>query len=67
MRAIQEVIPASQLHWVSTALQHADGLTKSDPVLRATFMEWLQCPTVSLQDTRVKENNTSVKSVQGVA
>ena len=69
VRAIQEVIPDSQLHWVPTGLQHADGPTKSDPALRATFMEWLQCPTVAvaLQETRVKENNTSVKPVQGVA
>ena len=62
IRAIQEVVPASNLHWVPTHLQYADGLTKVSKELRSTFRDWLSRPIVVLTEQALrKENNISVK------
>ena len=64
VRAIQEVIPAENLHWVPTDLQHADGLTKVNTDLRQTFGQWLQSPSITLREQVLpKENSTGENSV----
>ena len=48
VRAIQESVDASQVHWVPTRFQFADGLTKVEDKLRLTFNRWLQFPMAVL-------------------
>eukprot|EP00434_Breviolum_minutum_P010232 symbB.v1.2.009030.t1/scaffold568.1/size186168/6 len=48
VRAIQESVDASQVHWVPTRFQFADGLTKVEDKLRASFNRWLQFPMAVL-------------------
>ncbi|CAE7919464.1 GIP [Symbiodinium necroappetens] len=49
VRAIQEVVPGSNFHWVPTFLMWADGLTKASKELQQSLHEWLQCPKVTLR------------------
>ncbi|CAE7750496.1 RE2 [Symbiodinium sp. CCMP2592] len=49
VRAIQEVVPGSNFHWVPTYLMWADGLTKSSKELQQSLHEWLQQPRVTLK------------------
>ena len=48
MRAMQEFVEASQVHWVPTRFQFADGLTKVEDKLRASFNRCFQFPMASL-------------------
>ena len=49
IRAIQEVVPGSNFHWVPTSLMWADGLTKASKELQQSLHEWLQQPRVTLR------------------
>ena len=63
VRSIQGHISEQQVRWAPTGLMWADGLTKVDAVLQASFREWLRQPTVTLVDTKPHERqkkNTSV-------
>ncbi len=44
VRTIQESVDATQIRWVPTRFQFADGLTKVDDKLRMAFNRWLQFP-----------------------
>ena len=63
VRSIQEFISARTMHWVPTALQRADGLTKISKELREQLLEWLQKPLIVLRSEgdESKENYSSVK------
>ena len=73
IRAIQENVDSSRIHWIPTRCQFADGLTKMDQKLREIFRSWLQDPfailvehlanegLLSFIEANVKKKKTSEK------
>ena len=61
IRSIQEVVSRNTIHWIPTALQMADSLTKVSSDLRDTLLSWLQKPIIHLRECGSKENTPSVK------
>ncbi|CAK9109800.1 unnamed protein product, partial [Durusdinium trenchii] len=73
VRAIQETVDKSHMHWLPSNCQFADGLTKVSETLRSTFRRWLNDPfAILLEHPRnekllaaiagcAKEENTSEK------
>lgn len=47
----QEFLPSS-VRWLPTNLQHADALTKIDPLLMDRMRRWLQKPWAQLVEAR---------------
>ena len=50
IRSSQQLICRNNEHWVPTTLQFANGLTKVNRALRATFRSWLQRPICILSE-----------------
>ncbi|CAK9056155.1 unnamed protein product [Durusdinium trenchii] len=50
IRSIQEVVSRNTIHWIPTALQMADSLTKVSADLRDTLLSWLQKPVIHLRE-----------------
>ena len=48
--AIKEMVKKENIKWVPSAVQRADGLTKLDNTVMATFTAWLNDPTVILKN-----------------
>ena len=61
IRSIQEVVSRNTIHWIPTALQMADSLTKVSADLRDSLLSWLQKPVIHLRECGSKENIPSVK------
>ena len=55
VRAIQETVDKSRMHWLPSNCQFADGLTKVSELLRTTFRKWLNAPFSILLDHPANE------------
>ena len=48
--SIRETMAPSQIHWVPTGEQKADGLTKDQVALRLSLTQFMRDPIISLRD-----------------
>lgn len=66
IRSVQQSLGRKDVHCVPTQIMQADGLTKLDPKLRSSLMQWCSAPWCQLREEAPSRKSTTEKNERAI-